>query len=303
MSDHALRYDVFVADPFPQKVPGLLPNGGPRLFSPLSSTLIHGRDNAVLVDPPLLTDQAKAVGDWVEARGKRLTHIFITHGHGDHWFTADVVAQRFGAQVVATSGTIAQMRISAAAREAVWDKAWPGQIPPSPVTAVTVSGNRFTLEGHDLVIVEVGHSDGDDTTVLHVPDLDLVVAGDVIYNGVHQYLGQSMGDGRDAWRKAIETVKALSPRWIVAGHKDKTLDDAAARVLTETREYLDVADEFLDKHVTAVSFFHGMLDRFPNRRLGALTLWVSSQILYNWRERPGDVRRHIVEGWTSVYRP
>jgi hypothetical protein len=38
----------------------------------------------------------------------------------------------------------------------LWDKLWPGQIPPSPVTAVTVPGNRFTLEGHHLFIIEVG---------------------------------------------------------------------------------------------------------------------------------------------------
>ena len=48
-------------------------------------------------------------------------------------------------------------------------------------------GNRFTLEGRDLVIVK---TDSADSTVLHVPDLGLVVAGDVIYNGVHMYLAQ-----------------------------------------------------------------------------------------------------------------
>ncbi|MGW5432441.1 MBL fold metallo-hydrolase [Streptomyces sp. NPDC004059] len=303
MSDGTLGYDVFVSDPFPQNIPGLLPNGEPRLFAPLSTTLIYGRDDAVLVEAPLLADQAKEVGDWVEAHGKRLTHIFITHGHGDHWFTADLLAKRFGAQVVASAGTITQMHGSVAAREAVWDKAWPGQIPPSPVTAVTVPDNRFTLEGHELVIVEVGHSDGDDTTVLHVPDLDLVVAGDVLYNGVHQYLGQSMGGGRDAWRQAIETVRALNPRWIVAGHKDKTLDDDATRVFTETRAYLNAADELLEKHDTALDFFNAMLERFPNRRLGALTLWSSSQALCNSREHLEDTRRHVLEGWVKVYQP
>ena len=39
---------------------------------------------------------------------------------------------------------------------------------------------NFSLEGHDLVLVDVGHTDTDDTSVLHVPDLGLVVAGDVI---------------------------------------------------------------------------------------------------------------------------
>ena len=33
--------------------------------------------------------------------------------------------------------------------------------------------------------------------------------------------------------RPIDTVKALRPRWIVAGHKDKDLDDDAARVIAE----------------------------------------------------------------------
>ncbi|MFJ7072958.1 MBL fold metallo-hydrolase [Streptomyces sp. NPDC098781] len=303
MSDGILGYDVFVSDPFSQNIPGSLPNGEPRLFSPLSTTLIYGREDAVLVEAPLLTDQAEQVGDWIEGHGKRLTHIFITHGHGDHWFTADLLAKRFGAQVVASAGTIKQMHASVAGRAPVWDKAWPGQIPPTQVTADTVPDNRFALEGHDLFIVEVGHSDGDDTTVLHVPDLDLVVAGDVLYNGVHQYLGQSMGGGRDAWRRAIETVEALDPRWIVAGHKDKARDDDATRLFAETRAYLDAADELLVEHDTALGFFDAMLERFPDRGLGTLTLWSSAQALINARKDPENAIRHMLDGWVKVHQP
>jgi glyoxylase-like metal-dependent hydrolase (beta-lactamase superfamily II) len=111
----------------------------------------------VLTDPGFTTDQARALGDWVASQGRNVTDIFITHGHGDHWFAAGLLAERFGARVVATAGSIAQMQVSIAARPVLWDKVYPG-IPPSPVTAVTVPGNRFTLEGHDLVIVEVGHA-------------------------------------------------------------------------------------------------------------------------------------------------
>ena len=96
-TNDTLSYDVFVSEPIPLNVTGLLPNGERHIFSPLSTTLIYGKNDAVLVDPPLTIDQAKRVGDWVEASGKKLTHIFVTHGHGDHWFTADVLAERFGA--------------------------------------------------------------------------------------------------------------------------------------------------------------------------------------------------------------
>ena len=126
------------------------------MFSPLSITLIYGEKDAVLVDPPLT--------------------IFATHGHGDHWFTG-IPAERFGAGVVASAGTIKQMHRNMSIPAAFWDKLFPGQIPPTPVTAVTAEGNRFALEAHELFIVEVGRSDTDDTSVLRVHDLRLVVAG------------------------------------------------------------------------------------------------------------------------------
>ena len=299
VSDHStehLSYDVFVNDPPPQNN-GLLPNGEPKRFSPQASTLIYGAEDAVLTDPPMTADQARALGDWVDGKGRNLTDIFITHGHGDHWFTAGLLAERFDARVVATAGTIAQMHASVAVRPLLWDKVCSG-IPPTPVTAVTVPDNRFTLEGHELVIVEVGHTDSDDTSVLHVPDLDLVVAGDAIYNGVHMYLGQSVAvGGFGTWRAAIDKVEALEPRHIVAGHQNKQLDDDAARQIAETRRYLDDAEELLRTETSAVDFFNAEIERYPNH-LGRTVLWVGASALYGVREHPDeDVAQVILASW------
>jgi len=95
---------------------GLLPNGEPKRFSPEASTLIYGSRDAVLTDPPLTADQARVLGDWVAAKGRNVTDIFITHGHGDHWFAAGPLAERFGARVVASAGAIEQMHASVALR-------------------------------------------------------------------------------------------------------------------------------------------------------------------------------------------
>jgi glyoxylase-like metal-dependent hydrolase (beta-lactamase superfamily II) len=163
---------------------------------------------------------------------------------------------------------------------------------------VTVPGNRFTLEGHDLVIVEVGHTDTDDTSVLHIPDLGLVVAGDVIYNGVHMYLGERVVvGGFGPWREAIDKIETLKPRHIVACHKNRQLDDDAERTITETLRYLDDADELLRTENTAVDFFNVKIERYPNH-LGRTVLWAGASALYGVREHPGeDVAQILVAGW------
>jgi glyoxylase-like metal-dependent hydrolase (beta-lactamase superfamily II) len=291
----SLAHEVFVNDPPPQA--GVLPNGEPKRFSPEASTLIYGDEDAVLTDPPLTTDQARVLGDWIAGKDRNLTDIFITHGHGDHWFAAGPLAERFGARVVASAGTIAQMRANAAARPLLWDKLYDG-IPPTPVTAVAVPDDRFTLEGHELVIVEVGSTDSDDTTVLHVPDLDLVVAGDAIYNGVHMYLAQgAIVSGFGPWREAIDTVEALEARHIVAGHQNQQRDDDAGRLIAETRRYLEDAEDLLRTQSTAVDFFDAEIERYPDH-LGRTVLWVGASVLYGAREHAEqDIREIIVGSW------
>ena len=294
-STDGLTHDVFINDPPPQDN-GVLPNGEPRLFPPLASTLISGAQDAVLIDPGFTAERVRVLGDWVASKDRNVTDIFITHGHGDHWFATGLLAERFGARVVATAGTISQMHANVAARPFVWDKVYPA-IPPSPVTAVTVPDNQLTLEGKDLVIVEVGHTDTEATSVLHVPDLGLVVAGDVIYNGAHLYLSESSLAGLNKWRSAIDQVEALGARHIVAGHQDSKLDDDAARTIADTREYLDVAEEQLRTQNTAAEYFNAMVERYPDR-LGRTVLWATAQAVFGIREHPGeDPTQFIAAGW------
>jgi glyoxylase-like metal-dependent hydrolase (beta-lactamase superfamily II) len=290
-----LTYDVFVNDPPPQD--GVLPNGEPKLFSPMASTLIYGSEDAVLTDPGMTEDQAQALGNWVAEKGRNVTDIFITHGHGDHWFAAGLLAKRFGARVVASEGTIALMHTSLATRPFLWDKIYTG-IPPSPVTAVSVPDNRLSLEGHELEIVEVGDTDAEDSTVLHVPALELVVAGDVIYNGVHMYLAQTaFVGGFGPWRAAIDKVAALLPSHIVCGHQNRKLDDDAERTILETRQYLDDAEELLRSEKTAVDFFNAKIERYPDH-LGRTVLWAGAGVVYGVRENPdADAGQIVLSAW------
>jgi hypothetical protein len=63
-----LQHRVFVTAQIPQSGRGPLPDGSTRMWSPITSTLIMGRRDAALIDPPLTTTQAAEVGDWIAAR-------------------------------------------------------------------------------------------------------------------------------------------------------------------------------------------------------------------------------------------
>jgi glyoxylase-like metal-dependent hydrolase (beta-lactamase superfamily II) len=55
----------------------------------------------------MTVEQGMAVADWVSTTGKNLTTVYVTHGHGDHWFGLGAVRERFpGVRAVATPAVI-----------------------------------------------------------------------------------------------------------------------------------------------------------------------------------------------------
>ncbi|NMI55823.1 MBL fold metallo-hydrolase [Streptomyces sp. RLA2-12] len=258
-----LEYAVYITDPIEQTAPPL-PNGETPRWSPLSTTLVYSEKHAVLVDPPFTIAETDAVGDWVESYGRTLTHIFITHGHGDHWFGAPRLAQRFGATIVAAAGTATAMEASRAGL-AWWEASFPGQIPDTKLEVSTPGDGLIPLEGHEVRIVEAGHGDTDHSAVLHVPAIGLVVAGDVIYDGYHQMLREAQGDGVERWIEAIDKVAELKPSLIVAGHKRKERDNDANRQIADTKAYLVAAREVIDSGSDLQQFYAGLTGRFPER--------------------------------------
>jgi glyoxylase-like metal-dependent hydrolase (beta-lactamase superfamily II) len=274
-----LQYEVLVHDGVRRQREQRLPDGSPIVSSPVSSTLIFGDHDAVLVDPPFTREQVRDVGDWVEGSGKKLAFIYATHGHGDHWFGTDLLMQRFpGAIAYATEGTIAVMnRQATTGRSEGWDIDFPGLIPPSPVVYQPIPADGFELEGQRLLAVETGHTDTDDTTVLHVPSMGLVVAGDVAYNGVHQYLLESADGGIESWLAAIDKVAALQPRAVVAGHKNKDLPDDPI-ILEQTRDYLLNAQRLLAENPSPPEYFDQIIALYPDR-LNVGPVWYSAVAL------------------------
>src|SRR6476469_8315169 len=242
MTDHAasLSWDVHVAQPEPLPNEDLAPGQKQRYWSPIAATLISGERDAVLVDALLTAGQATDLAEWVAAHRKNLTAIYITHGHGDHWFGLGAVLDRFpNARAVALPAVIEQMRAGSTPEffEAFWTPRFDGKLPDELAFPPPLDGHTIDLEGHELVVVELGHTDTDQTSCLHAPDIGLVVAGDAAYNDVHLYLAESDPQKRREWIAALDTIGALHPQAVIAGHQ-RALRHDGPEIIEETRQYI-----------------------------------------------------------------
>ena len=275
----ALGWDVFVTPGIPIVTIDLPPGVTQAYFQAMASTLIYGSRDAVLVDAFMTAKQADALADWVAAKNKNLTTIYITHGHGDHWFGVGTLLERFPSAIaVATPEVVKVMRQNASPEflDKVWKAAFPGQIPDRLVIAEELKGNVIDLEGQELVAVELGHTDTDYTTCLDVPSIGLVVAGDAAYNDVHLYLAESNAQTRREWISALDKIESLKPRAVVASHKRPENDDNP-RIIEETRQYIRDFNRLAEKTRTAQELYDKMLELYPNRVNPGWALWSSAR--------------------------
>jgi glyoxylase-like metal-dependent hydrolase (beta-lactamase superfamily II) len=263
----ALRYKVFTANRPGRVVPsGHLPPGKESLiWIANSATLIYGERDAVLVDTFMTVEQCSGLADAIVATGKTLKAIYVTHGHPDHFFGLKVLQDRFpNAQALATREVVAKMRLQITP-EKLDDrrKQFPG-LPDVISIANPLEGNEIDLEGNKLAVVRVGHTDTDGTTCLHVPSIGLVVAGDVVYNGIHPFLSESNRQTRLEWIAALDKIDALKPSTVVAGHKIPSNDDSPRNV-EETRQYIRDFIRLNDATKTALELYDKMLELYPDR--------------------------------------
>ena len=137
-------------------------------FDPITSTLIFGEYDAVLVDAMGTVAEAEALADWVALHNRNLETIYITHAHFDHFYGLSILLDRFpGARAIATPNAVKAMQASFTPPvERLARRLFPGQVATKLVPPEPYEHDTFTLEGHELRIIEEGRTDSPDSTSL-----------------------------------------------------------------------------------------------------------------------------------------
>src|SRR6202140_5668590 len=220
-------------------------------FDPITSTLIFGEYDAVLVDAMGTVAEAEALADWIALHNRNLETIYITHAHFDHFYGLSILLDRFpGARAIATPEAVNAMQMSfTPVVERLARRLFPGQVATKLVPPEPYEHDTFTLEGHELRIIKQGRTDSPDSTSLYVPSIGLIAAGDVVYNQCRVYAGDTTPESRKNWMAALDRMLALNQVLVVAGHKSTGATDSPSTI-QDTKRYLQDFDR-LQKTATS----------------------------------------------------
>ncbi|KKP05337.1 metallo-beta-lactamase superfamily protein [Trichoderma harzianum] len=275
---------VYVLPPSKVDFPGQ-PDTESFEFSPTAFTLITTQDGAVLVDAPTTPSQGEEVAKWVKSiiADKKLAYLYITHGHGDHFFAAEVIQKYYPeARILATPQTYAQMQenLDKKMYEGLWVATTPelrNKSPPEVQVDILKGDNTFVVGGHRFHVLSLPGGDIGESTVLHVPDLELVVAGDVVYGSCYQFLGQAQTtELRNNWLQSIDQVAQLKPKVVVPSHM-QSHEGFGADHIEETIKYIKAWEELDAATNTSQELEEAVREKYPNR-IGNFILRFSSLV-------------------------
>jgi glyoxylase-like metal-dependent hydrolase (beta-lactamase superfamily II) len=246
------------------------PFGEPLGFDPITSTLIFGENDAVLVDAMTTVAEAEALAGWIALHNRNLETIYITHAHVDHFYGLSILLDRFpSARAIARPATVKAMQMSfTPAVERLARHMFPGQVASKLVAPEPYEHDTFTLEGHELRIIEQGRTDSPDSTSLYVPSIGLIVAGDVVYNQCRMYVGDTTPESRKNWIADLDRLAALNPTIVVAGHKKPGAPDSPSAI-QDTKRYLEDFDRVQKAATSDQDLFDQMTALYPD--------WVANQ--------------------------
>jgi len=233
----------------------------------VDSTLVAGAKDAILIDAQFdLADAHRLVAMILESK-KNLTTVYVTHAHPDHYFGLAVIQQAFPkAKLVALPATVADIKKTWQAKVKQWAPLYGDNLTSKPVLPVALTGTTLTLEGQTLELHGPVQGDAEGNSYVWIPSIKTVIAGDIVYRGVHAWTADSNTVQRAAWKKTLAELTALGPTTVVAGHKDpKQKDDAAG--LEATRAYLDAFDAAVASSKTAAEVQSKVKAKFPDAQL------------------------------------
>jgi glyoxylase-like metal-dependent hydrolase (beta-lactamase superfamily II) len=253
-----------------------------------NSVIIEGEHEVMLVDAQLSKTSAEKVLQEIKETQKPLSIIYITHEHADHFLGLEVFKEAYpGVRIIASSAVVD--RINKVYQEKIdkWQK-----ILGSGATTRVVAIGRFDdsvieFEGSKLEVIRGIQGDTDQNTMLWIPGQRILIAGDVLFNGMHVYTAETDSKARAKWLDTLRKVRGLKPSVVIPGHSKVGAPLDARTAVDFTEKYLLAFEEELKRAKDADGLINAMKEKFPSADL-LLAIERGAKANVERRQSPGD---------------
>ncbi len=230
-----------------------------------NSVIIEGTHEVMLVDAQLTKTSAERVLQEILETKKPLSTIYITHEHADHFLGLEVFREAYpSARIIANSAVVD--RINKVYQEKIdkWKKTL-GSGATSHVVAIDkFDGNFIKFENVKIEVLTNIQGDTDENTMLWIPGQRILIAGDVLFNGMHVYTAETDSQARRKWLNSLNKIRELKPSIVIPGHSKVGAPLDANTAVDFTENYLLAFEEELKKAKDPDSLINAMKERFPS---------------------------------------
>jgi glyoxylase-like metal-dependent hydrolase (beta-lactamase superfamily II) len=234
----------------------------------VNSVLVVGDHEVMLVDAQLTKTSAEKVLQEIQDTKRPLSIIYITHEHADHFLGLEVFKGAYpGVTIIATSAVVD--RINKVYREKLdkWQKLLGSGASSRVVEISKFDGSYFDFEGSRIQVIKDIQGDTDQNTMLWIPGERVLIAGDVLFDDIHVYTGETDSKARARWLDTLSKVTELNPSVVVPGHSKVGAALDASAAVDFTARYLRAFEEELKTAKDPQDLIDAMKEKFPSAGL------------------------------------
>lgn len=240
-------------------------NPGAQSIFPVSSQIVSGPTEAVLIDAQFQRNDAEVLVEKVRATGKKLTTIYISHSDPDYYFGLDVVHKAFpDAKIVATKETVAAIEASKDGKLAHWGPIMEGNAPKALLVPQALREPTPKVDGQVLEV----RGPEPARTFVWIPSLKTVVGGIPVSANIHVWMADTQTEqSRRDWLGTLDAITALKPKTVIPGHYLPNADGSqpdSPQTVIDTRDYLLAFEQEAKKAVDSKQLIAAMQTRYPD---------------------------------------